>query len=92
MKVLLTNRYSVTNRGLEAAVGLHCISSGLTSAVLSLQGKMCFNQIGGSNRFEDGGPRRQLSTSDTSKKLNHLEFLERSMRIMKLSSSFDPYH
>lgn len=86
MKVLLTSTYNVTNRGLETAVSLHCISP-----VSSLQGKMFLNQIQGSNRSEDGGPRRQLSTSETSKKLNQSEFLERSVRIMKLSLSFDPY-
>lgn len=87
MKVLLTSTHNVTNRGLETAVSFHCISP-----VLSLRGKMFFNQIQGSNRSEDGGPRRQLSTSETSKKLNQSEFLERSVRIMKLSLSFDPYH
>lgn len=77
MKVLLTNIYNVTNRALKTALSLHCISPGLTLAALSLKGKMFFNQIQGSNRFEDGGPRRQLLTSDTSKKLNQLEFLEK---------------
>lgn len=33
----------------------------------------------------------KLSTSETSKKLNQLEFLERSVRMMKLSLFFDPY-
>lgn len=92
MKVLLTNIFNVTNRGLETAVSLHCISPSLTLVVLSLRGKMFFNQIQGSNRSEDGGPRRQLSTSDTSKKLNQLELLERSVRNVKLSLSLDPYH
>lgn len=92
MKVLLTKIYNVTNRGLETAVSWHCISPGLTLAVLNLQGKMFSNQIQESNRFEEEWHRRQLSTSDTSKELNESELVERSVRIMKFSLFFDPYH